>query len=185
MRISTAGIHHAALNALLGQQSVLSRTQQQIASGKRVQTPADDPVAAVHIMELQRALAESDQFDAQRRHGEESPDPGRAGTCRREHADHARARAHRPGQQRLRRSGEPPHARHRSAQPAERAGGHRQPARRQRRIPVFGLRLADAAVRADRRRRSATSATRATARCRSAPTSASSTATRAPTCSWR
>lgn len=62
MRISTAGIHHAALNALLGQQSVLSRTQGQIASGKRVQTPADDPVAAVHIMELQRALAESDQF---------------------------------------------------------------------------------------------------------------------------
>jgi flagellar hook-associated protein 3 FlgL len=62
MRISTAGIHHAALNALLGQQSVLSRTQQQIASGKRVQTPADDPVAAVHIMELQRALSESNQF---------------------------------------------------------------------------------------------------------------------------
>jgi flagellar hook-associated protein 3 FlgL len=55
-------MHHAALNALLGQQSVLSKTQQQIASGKRVQTPADDPVAAVHIMELQRALAESDQF---------------------------------------------------------------------------------------------------------------------------
>ena len=63
MRISTAGIHHAALTALLNQQSVLSRTQTQIASGKRVQTPADDPVAAVHIMELQRALAESDQFD--------------------------------------------------------------------------------------------------------------------------
>ncbi|MGH8241224.1 MAG: flagellar hook-associated protein FlgL, partial [Steroidobacteraceae bacterium] len=40
-----------------------SRTQTQIASGKRVQTPADDPVAAVHIMELQRALAESEQFD--------------------------------------------------------------------------------------------------------------------------
>jgi flagellar hook-associated protein 3 FlgL len=62
MRISTAGIHHAALTALLGQQSVLSKTQSQIASGKRVQTPADDPVAAVHIMELQRALSESDQF---------------------------------------------------------------------------------------------------------------------------
>src|SRR4030095_14194110 len=63
MRISTAGIHHAALTALLSQQSVLSKTQTQIASGKRVQTPADDPVAAVHIMELQRALAESDQFN--------------------------------------------------------------------------------------------------------------------------
>src|SRR5262245_11125655 len=64
MRISTAGMHHAALTALLGQQSVLSATQQQIASGKRVQTPADDPVAAVHIMELQRAISESDQFNS-------------------------------------------------------------------------------------------------------------------------
>jgi flagellar hook-associated protein 3 FlgL len=63
MRISTSSIHHAALTALLSQQSVLSKTQTQIASGKRVQTPADDPVAAVHIMELQRALAESDQFN--------------------------------------------------------------------------------------------------------------------------
>lgn len=57
-------MHHAALTALLSQQSVLSRTQQQIASGKRVQTPADDPVAAVHILELQRALSESDQFNS-------------------------------------------------------------------------------------------------------------------------
>jgi flagellar hook-associated protein 3 FlgL len=62
MRVSTQSIHHAALTALLNQQTVLSRTQTQIASGKRVQTPADDPVAAVHIMELQRALAESEQF---------------------------------------------------------------------------------------------------------------------------
>jgi flagellar hook-associated protein 3 FlgL len=64
MRISTAGMHHAALTALLGQQSVLSKTQQQIASGRRVQTAADDPVAAVHIMELQRAISESDQFSS-------------------------------------------------------------------------------------------------------------------------
>lgn len=62
MRISTAGMHHNALTAMLTQQATLSKTQTQIASGKRVQTPADDPVAAVHIMELQRALQESEQF---------------------------------------------------------------------------------------------------------------------------
>lgn len=62
MRISTAGMHHNALTAMLTQQATLSKTQNQIASGKRVQTPADDPVAAVHIMELQRALQESEQF---------------------------------------------------------------------------------------------------------------------------
>ncbi len=63
MRISTSGLHHNALTALLAQQAALSKTQTQIASGKRVQTPADDPVAAVHIMQLQRAIQESDQFD--------------------------------------------------------------------------------------------------------------------------
>lgn len=62
MRISTPGLHQNALTALLLQQSVLSKTQNQIATGKRVQTPADDPVAAVHIMELQRALQEAEQF---------------------------------------------------------------------------------------------------------------------------
>ncbi len=185
MRISTAGMHHAALTRLARpavgavENAAADRFGQARADacGRSGRGRAHHGVAA-------RARRVG-PVHAQRRHGEESPDPGRAGAGRREHADHARARAHRPGQQRLRRSGEPPHARDRSAQPAERAGGHRQPARRQRRISVFGLRDADAAVRADRRRRSATSATRATARCRSARTSASSTATRAPTCSWR
>jgi flagellar hook-associated protein 3 FlgL len=63
MRISTHSIHHAAITSLLNQQTVLSKTQTQIASGKRVQTPSDDPVAAVHILELQRSLAESEQFE--------------------------------------------------------------------------------------------------------------------------
>jgi flagellar hook-associated protein 3 FlgL len=62
MRMSTAGMHHNALTAMLTQQATLSKTQTQIASGKRIQTPADDPIGAVHLMELQRALQESDQF---------------------------------------------------------------------------------------------------------------------------
>lgn len=62
MRISTAAIHQNAVSSMMTQQSILSRTQNQIASGKRVQSPADDPVAAVHLLELDRALTESDQF---------------------------------------------------------------------------------------------------------------------------
>lgn len=62
MRISTAGMHANALAQMLAQQATLTRTQTQIATGKRVQTPADDPVAAVHILELQRALQESEQY---------------------------------------------------------------------------------------------------------------------------
>jgi flagellar hook-associated protein 3 FlgL len=64
MRISTSGMHRNALTAMLQQQSDLSKIQNQIATGKRVNTPADDPVAAVHIIELQRALQESAQFKA-------------------------------------------------------------------------------------------------------------------------
>lgn len=62
MRISTPGLYQNALTAMLDQQSRLAKTQNQVATGKRVQTPADDPVAAVHIMQLQRAQAESDQY---------------------------------------------------------------------------------------------------------------------------
>lgn len=62
MRVSTSGMHYAALNAMMERSAALSKTQTQIASGKRVQTPADDPVAAVHILELERALQESEQY---------------------------------------------------------------------------------------------------------------------------
>lgn len=55
-------MHHNALTAMLQQQSSLSKIQNQIATGKRVQTPADDPAAAVHILELQRALQEAEQY---------------------------------------------------------------------------------------------------------------------------
>jgi flagellar hook-associated protein 3 FlgL len=62
MRISTQQITNSALSNILAQQAQLSKTQGQIATGTRVQTPADDPIAAVHILELQRALRESEQF---------------------------------------------------------------------------------------------------------------------------
>lgn len=62
MRISTQSFYGSALTAMLDQQSVLSRTQVQVATGKRVNTPADDPIAAVHILELERTQLESEQF---------------------------------------------------------------------------------------------------------------------------
>ena len=62
MRISTQTFYGNALSAMLDQQAVLSRTQTQVATGKRVNTPADDPIAAVHILELERAQSASDQY---------------------------------------------------------------------------------------------------------------------------
>jgi len=62
MRISTNQFHQRALDGMLTQQEALSRSQSQVASGKRIQVPSDDPIGAVHVLELQRAQSESDQF---------------------------------------------------------------------------------------------------------------------------
>jgi len=62
MRISTPGFFNNALQGMLRQQSALAVTQSQLATGKRIQTPADDPIGAVHVLALNRALLENDQF---------------------------------------------------------------------------------------------------------------------------
>lgn len=62
MRISTQAFYASSIAGMLDQQSALSKIQGQVASGRRVSTPADDPIGAVHILELERAQAESDQF---------------------------------------------------------------------------------------------------------------------------
>jgi flagellar hook-associated protein 3 FlgL len=62
MRISTSQIHTAALLSMQAAQTRLAKTQDQLATGKRVQTPADDPIAAVRILEVERAKAQSTQY---------------------------------------------------------------------------------------------------------------------------
>jgi flagellar hook-associated protein 3 FlgL len=63
VRISTQGIHAAAINAILKQQAALSRTQTQVATGQRVQSAADDPSAIVQLKELARLQSQHEQFD--------------------------------------------------------------------------------------------------------------------------
>lgn len=62
-RISTAGMHNLALAGILNRSTELARTQNQIATGKRINTPADDPAGSVRALDLDRALAESQQFE--------------------------------------------------------------------------------------------------------------------------
>ena len=62
MRIATSAIYDLKVQALLNNQAALSKTQSQIASGLRVQTPADDPIAAAQLNELARAQAQEEQF---------------------------------------------------------------------------------------------------------------------------
>lgn len=62
MRLSTQGFYAGSLAAMQLQSYELAKLQNQVAIGRRVNTPADDPIASVHIMELERAQNESQQF---------------------------------------------------------------------------------------------------------------------------
>jgi len=62
MRIATSTIYDMKVQDLLNQQAALAKTQSQIATGKRVQTPADDPVAAAQLSVLTDTQAQQEQF---------------------------------------------------------------------------------------------------------------------------
>lgn len=62
MRISTSQINSQATNAILDQQAQVSKTQLQIASGRRILTPADDPVGAARILALGQSVSVTDQY---------------------------------------------------------------------------------------------------------------------------
>jgi flagellar hook-associated protein 3 FlgL len=61
-RISTAGQHSYGIAEILKQQVKLSRTQQQLASGERISTPADDPVGATRLLGLERTQSQLAQY---------------------------------------------------------------------------------------------------------------------------
>lgn len=62
MRISTSQMQQQGVNAILDQQSALSKTQLQLSTGKRIVTPADDPSGAAQALELNKSIAEVDQY---------------------------------------------------------------------------------------------------------------------------
>src|SRR3981081_2744133 len=62
MRISTMAFNQSAVDSIDARSSELSKIQTQVASGKAIQSPADDPAAMVHILQLQQALTQSTQY---------------------------------------------------------------------------------------------------------------------------
>jgi flagellar hook-associated protein 3 FlgL len=56
MRLSTPTIFERGVNAMLREQAQLSKTELQLASGERVLSPEDDPVAASRILDLNREI---------------------------------------------------------------------------------------------------------------------------------
>ncbi|MCC6656956.1 MAG: flagellar hook-associated protein FlgL [Rhodocyclaceae bacterium] len=55
MRVSSAMIYDAGLASIQKQTSSLLHTQQQLGSGRRILTPADDPVAAARALEVEQS----------------------------------------------------------------------------------------------------------------------------------
>lgn len=64
MRVTNDTLRQAFLNALGGAQKRIHQTQTQIATGQRVSSPSDDPVAAARIAHLEVSLARLDQYRA-------------------------------------------------------------------------------------------------------------------------
>src|ERR1043165_3655639 len=62
MRLSTAGMHRTSIDAILEHQYQMARTQQQITTGKKFQTAADDPIGATRAAVLDRTVAENEQY---------------------------------------------------------------------------------------------------------------------------
>lgn len=62
MRISTSMIYDAGVASINKQTASMLHVQQQIASGRRILTPADDPVAAAQALGVQQAIDVNTQY---------------------------------------------------------------------------------------------------------------------------
>ncbi|MAK92921.1 MAG: flagellar hook-associated protein 3 [Oceanospirillaceae bacterium] len=62
MRVATLQQYSTGLKGILNNQEEVNKTQQQVSTGRRVLTPADDPIAATKILQLQQDLALNEQY---------------------------------------------------------------------------------------------------------------------------
>ncbi len=62
MRISTSQFQFESVNRMLEQQARLLQTQQQIASGKRIENPSDDPSGAARVIDVGQIVAVNEQY---------------------------------------------------------------------------------------------------------------------------
>ncbi len=66
MRISSSTIYDSNVASLGQQQTVLLKTQQQVSTGRRIQTASDDPVAAARAVSVNQADAMNTQYAGNR-----------------------------------------------------------------------------------------------------------------------
>ncbi|MCB1843760.1 MAG: flagellar hook-associated protein FlgL, partial [Halioglobus sp.] len=63
MRISTSSAFQRGLSMMQQLQSAIDRTQQQLSTGRRLLSPADDPTAAARTVEMRESLSRIEQFE--------------------------------------------------------------------------------------------------------------------------
>ena len=64
MRVASAGLYRQVLDAIGRNQSDVARLQLQVATGRRMLAPADDPSGSVRSMHLRNAIDQLAQFQA-------------------------------------------------------------------------------------------------------------------------
>lgn len=72
MRVATSTLYHQGLSSMNNQQSNLLHVQQQLATGRRVLTPSDDPVAATRALGVTQSVAVNGQYTASRKQADSS-----------------------------------------------------------------------------------------------------------------
>lgn len=72
MRISTRSMYETGTNQLGTLQTQLARTQMQLATQRRMLTPADDPIASARALEIRQSQSVNEQFAENRGHARDS-----------------------------------------------------------------------------------------------------------------
>jgi len=62
MRVSSKMLHTAAVNALLDRQKNIGKTQNQLATGRRILSPADDPAGATRVLNIKKSVQVKEQY---------------------------------------------------------------------------------------------------------------------------
>jgi flagellar hook-associated protein 3 FlgL len=62
MRISTSQLNQNAVNAIMQDETALSTTQYQLSTGKSINTPADNPVGEVQLLQLNATSSQYQQY---------------------------------------------------------------------------------------------------------------------------
>lgn len=62
MRVTQAGLYNSAISQMQQQQTKVFETQEQLASGKKIAKPSDDPALAAAVNNLQSKMAENERY---------------------------------------------------------------------------------------------------------------------------